>query len=292
MKRGLLPLNALRAFESTARLGKMGDAAEELGVTYSAISRQIRGLEKLLGVSLFDGPRNKLVPSENALKILPDLTKAFDRIEEVVNRLTSADKRPLIVSCLGTLTMRWLIPRLYDFQEKHPNIEVRITSDDGPVDFKRQQMDIAIRVGKNNWGDVNVIWLFDEYVGPVISPAIFPPEGLKKPNSLKGLPLLHTKTRPSAWSDWCKAVGITLQGEGKVYEHFYFMLEAATAGLGVAIAPEILVRDDLAAHRLTAPFGFLSSGQSYVALSPETGSADIRCFKKWLQSQVKPVYTI
>ena len=115
------------------RHGQMKLAAEELGVTYGAVSRQVRGLEEVLGVPLFEGPRNKLLPSQAALEMQPVLQDAFDSIEGAVSRLMHRDLRTLDVSCLGTFAMRWLIPRLFDFQERHPEIEVRMTADDGRV---------------------------------------------------------------------------------------------------------------------------------------------------------------
>lgn len=206
MKRGVLPLNALRAFESTARLGKMRDAADELGVTYGAISRQIRGLEKTLGIVLFDGPKNKLEPTEAALRLLPALTYGFDRIEQAVNKAMQEEDRIIDVSCLGTLSMRWLIPRLYDFHDKFPKIDIRLTTDDGPVNFAKQHFDVAIRVGNPNRSEHSFEKLFDDAVGPVLSPKIIPNSGIHQPSDLKNIPLLHTKTRKDAWANWCQMV--------------------------------------------------------------------------------------
>jgi DNA-binding transcriptional LysR family regulator len=227
--------------------------------------------------------------SENAARLLPDLTTAFDGIVEAVNRITHQEQRTIAVSCLGTLTMRWLIPCLFDFQKKFPNIEVRITSDDGPVNFERRRIDLAIRVGTNNWGKADVEPLFKDRVGPVLSPEIMPSGGLQEPQSLATLALLHTRTRPDAWADWCKSNGISFNCEGRMYEHFYFMLEATVAGLGVAIAPDVLVRDDLSANRLIAPLGFVFSGQQYVVLTRKESSKDVLIFKNWLLSQAKGI---
>ncbi len=294
MKRGALPLTALRAFEATARLGQMTLAAEELGVTHGAISRQIRTLEAVLGVPLFEGPRNHLVLTRAAMELRPDLTRAFDLIDAAVSRATASDRQVLDVSCLGTMSMRWLIPRLFDFHSTHPGIEVRLTTDDMPVDFRRQRLDVAIRVGPGPWRGARVTPLFAEYIGPVLSPKIAPPRATLA--ALAELTRLHTRTRMMAWSDWCAAAGARpspaldaaapatpSSTDGRTFEHFYFMLEAATAGLGVAIAPDILVRDDLAAGRLIAPFGFVASGWAYVALTPEVSDGRERAFIAWLE---------
>ena len=281
MKRGALPLNALRAFEATARLGRMTDAADALGVTYSAVSRQIRGLEAQLGVALFEGPRNRLKPSRAALALLDPLTEAFDGIEEAVNRVIQDRRSTIDVSCSGTLMMRWLIPRLLGFQRAHPEIEVRLTANDGPVEFHRQRLDAAIRVGRPPWELPSAITLFEEQVGPVARPDLV--RAVVGPADLTDLPRLHTRTRLSAWPDWSAAAGLSLPPGGQEYEHFYFMLEAATAGLGVAIAPRVLVQDDLDSGRLAAPFGFVDSGLAYVLLLPLDARPEARVFGTWLR---------
>lgn len=287
MRRGALPLNALRAFEATMRHGQMKRAAEELGVTYGAVSRQVRGLEDTLGVSLFDGPRNKLVPSRAALDLQPALQEAFDGIEAAVTRAMRRDRRTLDVSCLSTLAMRWLIPRLFDFQEKYPEIDVRMTADDGPVDFARQRLDVAIRVGAGPWGDADVADLFPDDVGPVLNPNLLHNVNSARWENLTEIPLLHTRTRLSAWRDWCRKNDLPLPNGGREFEHFYFLLEAATAGLGMAIAPEVLVQDDLRANRLLAPFDFQPSGQTYVALTPTRPTNDTVLFVDWLAENAR-----
>lgn len=283
MKRGALPLNALRAFEATMRQGQMGTAADELGVTHSAISRQVRLLEEALGVQLFEGPRNRLVPTAAARELQPVLKEAFGNIETVVSRLMQRERRVLDVSCLSTLAMRWLIPRLVDLQTRHPDIVLRLTADDGAVDFARHRFDLAIRVGRGPWGAAEVTELFPDMAGPVLSPKLAPIMGFSEAKVLWDLPTLHTKTRPSAWDEWCGQAGLRSPGLGREFEHFYFMLEAATAGLGVAIAPEVLVRDDLAAGRLIAPFGFAATGRTYVALKPQAPNRDAETVLAWLK---------
>jgi DNA-binding transcriptional LysR family regulator len=263
----------------------MKDAAEELGVTHGAISRQVRGLEDILGVILFEGPRNNLRLTEAALGLLPDLTYSFDRVEEAVNRVARQNDCVLDVSCLGTLSMRWLIPRLFSFQKQHPEIEVRLTSDDGPVDFSKEHIDVAIRVGNGSWSGIQFEPLFEDLVGPVFSPSILSADEITAKSDLQRLPFLHTKTRLTAWQDWCQKYGIELDTEGRVYEHFYFLLEATTAGLGAAIAPKVLVKDDVDASRLVAPFGFAPNGQTYFVLFRKSSRKQTLTFVAWLRQQ-------
>lgn len=287
MKRGTLPLTALRAFEATVRHGQMKLAANELGVTHSAISQQVRGLESVLKVRLFDGPRNKLVPTQTARDLQPALQTAFDGIERALDQILNPERRVLNVSCVSTFSMRWLIPRLFDFQDRHPDIEVRLTAGGGPADFTRQRHDLAIRVGTGPWADAQAITLFEDHVGPVLSPSLLNGGEVRSWDDVSSLPLLHHKARRSAWRDWCAAHETIVPGGGLEFERFYFLLEAATAGLGVAIAPEVLVNGDLKAGRLIAPFGFEPSGQVYVCLHPAQPKKDAVIFLEWLSDSAK-----
>jgi LysR family transcriptional regulator, glycine cleavage system transcriptional activator len=276
-------LNALRAFEAAGRLGRMTHAAEELHVTHSAISRQIRHLEGLLGAALFEGPRNALRLTQAGNTLLSGLTSAFEQIDHAVRAVADLEDGPLDVSCPGTFTMRWLIPRLYRFQAANPDIEVRLTASHRPVDFGRDNFDVAIRAGSPPWPDgAEVVALFPEQTGPVLA-TIFAVEGAEHFSSL---PVLHTRTRPRAWEDWLVRSGLAIKGGTRVdYEHFYFMLEAAGAALGVCVAPWPYVADDIRLGRLSAPFGFLDSGQHYVALRRARRHRKSSLFCDWLRRE-------
>jgi DNA-binding transcriptional LysR family regulator len=284
MKRRLPSLNALRAFEAAARLGRMTDAARELGVTHGAVSRQVRALEDVMGIKLFEGPKNSLVLTESGVLLLPELTASLDRIERAVLAISDIEAGALDVSCLGTFTMRWLIPRLHRFQSASPHVEVRLSADDQTVDFARQNFEVAIRVGDSGWPkDAIVVRLFEEAVGPVASSLLLRGRKINSPEDLAALPLLHTRTRRHAWPDWAARVGWDAGVlPGHEFEHFYFMLEAGVSGLGIAIAPWQLVTDDIAAGRLVAPFGFVPSGQAYVALRRRRRNKKAEAFVRWL----------
>jgi LysR family glycine cleavage system transcriptional activator len=287
--RKLPSLGALRAFEAAARLGRMTIAAEELSVTHGAISRQIKALEGQLGCKLLEGPKNRLVLTGAGKILLPVLTSAFEQIGRGVQEIAEIGAGVLDVSCVGTLTMRWLIPRLHRFRSQLPVPDVRLSADDGPVDFMRQSFDVAIRVGRDDWpGDAIVTPLFIEKVGPVMSPRLLAGAKHRDPDHLLRFPKLHTRTRAWAWSDWCtrsNKSGVAV--EGQYYEHFYFALEAATAGLGIAIAPWQLVVDDITAGRLIAPFGFIESNQTYVALRRDRRDKPAEAFVTWLAAEAE-----
>lgn len=283
MARKLPSLNALRAFEAAGRHGRMTTAADELNVTHSAVSRQVQHLEEVLGVALFEGPKNRLVLTDAGKTLLSGLVAAFDQMDVSVRSVADSQDGTLDVSCPGTFTMRWLIPRLYRFQADHPNIDVRLTASSKPVDFNRDGFDVAIRVGAAPWPDgAEVVPLFPEQTGPVISPAIAEAAA----TGFAGTPVLHTRTRLRAWGDWLARTGLPIHGGARVeYEHFYFMLEAASAGLGVCVAPWPYVTSDIAFGRLEAPYGFIESGQEYVALRRARRNRKSSLFCEWLQAE-------
>jgi LysR family glycine cleavage system transcriptional activator len=285
MRRALPPLNALRAFEAAARHGRMTAAAAELHVTHGAVSRHVRHLEALLGVRLFEGPKTGLTLTEAGLSLLPRLTAAFGEIEAAVRAVADRDEGPLDVSCTSTFAMRWLLPRLHRFNARHPAVAVRLAASEGLIDLARERFDVAIHVA--DAVDATAVVLLGEEVGPVMVPALARGARLAAPADLARIPLLHTSTRRRAWHDWCRDVGIPTLAGGSVFGHFYFMLEAATAGLGTAIAPWPLVIDDIAAGRLVAPFGFRPSGKSYVVLRRRRQDQKAEAFCGWLAEEAR-----
>src|SRR5258708_9457411 len=152
-KRSQLPLTALRAFEAFARLGKMSLAADELCVTHGAVSRQVRSLEAICGVKLTQGPRNALKLTDAGQQMARSLGRTFDELEETFRAVRAEGERELHISCVGTLAMRWLIPRLAGFHARHPQLSIRVTEAYGPVDFTREPFDAATRLAAKTPGD-------------------------------------------------------------------------------------------------------------------------------------------
>jgi LysR family glycine cleavage system transcriptional activator len=289
MKRRLPPLNALRAFEAAARLGRMTAAAEELSVTPGAISRQVRQLEQALGVPLFEGAKNKPQLTAAGASLWPALSAALDQMEAAVREVRSGEAGTLDVSCFSTFTVKWLIPRLYDFNALYPGTEIRLSAAEHAMDLDRDRYDLVITVAeRGSEASATLLPLFVERLGPVMAPALAAQADLRKPQDLAGLPLLHTKTRLDAWQVWCESrgAGFPVQG-GPVFEHYYFTLEAAVGGLGVCIAPWHLVMDDLRAGRLVAPLGFEESAYQYVARRRAGPHARLDNFCAWLEKQAR-----
>lgn len=289
-RRRLPPLKALPAFEEAARHLSFSAAARELNVTHGAVSRQMKSLETHLGVRLFRRLNRRVELTEAGAAFLPAARTALDVVEASAARLSAATRQgPLVVSCLPTLMMRWLIPRLYDFNARYPAIDVRLSASSAPVDFARADVDVAVRIGTGPWPDgIEAHAFMNEEIGPVCSPALAQRRKLRRPGDLAHHALLHTETRADAWADWLAQSGTANVDatKGQRFEHFYFLLEAAAAGLGVALAPRPLVVEDLKLGRLVAPFGFVKSGRRYCLLYPTERAdlAKVRIFRSWIGS--------
>ena len=295
-------LVALRCFEAAARLESFSRAADELHLTHGAISRAVRAVEQELGAPLFER-RNRRVFLNAAGRLLFDGVHAglaqMARAAEAVRRQVA--DRPLLLSCEPTLLMRWLIPRWGDFQARHPQYTVHLVAGGGTVEWGRG-IDLAIRRNDFDWGrNVHVQPLCAERMGPVCQPDRLEQFFASKADgSLElrgGAALLHSRTRPGAWADWWQTaslqrpmqVGQAQTAGALVLEHFYLSLQAAAAGLGVAIGPQLLVQDDIAAGRLVAPLGFVPDGSQYCLLAPQVWVAGSlqQLLADWIAQQMK-----
>lgn len=287
-KRRHLPLTALRAFEAFARHGKMSLAADELCVTHGAVSRQVRSLEQLVGARLTQGPRNNLKLTDAGERLSRALGATFDEIERAFLELRTSGDKEIHVSCVGTLAMKWLIPRLSHFHARHPELSVRVTEAYGPVDFTREPFDAAIRLGESEHIEGGVATPFlDNFHGPVLSPAL-QAAGVSLAE-IGALPRLHTRSHPQAWAEWAGHAHVLLpeSAEHREYEHIFYTLEAAKAGLGVGISPWIYVASDIAAGKLVAPVGFVQTPIRFHLVLPEASAKRkaLAAFRDWLTEE-------
>ncbi|MET9950656.1 LysR family transcriptional regulator [Streptomyces sp. NPDC006339] len=291
----LPPLTTLLPFEAAVRHASMTAAARELHVTHGAVSRQVRNLEKALGTSLFERGARSLRPTPQARRLAAAVREALDLIETAAEEVSGRGPGggPLALSCEPTLLMRWLIPRLPDLAARHPDLTVHLSAGGGPPDFARDTVDAALR--RDDFPaprGVSRVPLFEEWIGPVCRPELA--ERLAAGDE-EGVILLHTGTRPSAWDDWRRLTGHVLPSSGtaapaagrQTFEHFYLALQAAVAGVGVAVGPYALVHDDLVGGRLAAPYGFVADGTGYGLLSPRPPERDARiaALLTWLREQ-------
>ncbi|MGW6568193.1 LysR substrate-binding domain-containing protein [Streptomyces sp. NPDC054975] len=284
----LPPLNTLLPFEATVRHASMTRAAQELHVTHGAVSRQIQNLEKSLGVTLFERGTRALGPTPQARRLAAAVRDALDQVDTAAREVSGRERGgPLALSCEPTLLMRWLIPRLPDLATEVPGLTVHLSAGGGPVAFDRDPVDVALR--RDDFpvpADVTRSPLFLERIGPVCSPDVA--ERLTAGSGVAGVTILHTSTRPRAWADWQRITRRRVDPTGEqTFEHFYLALQAAVAGVGMAIGPYALVHDDLMSGQLVAPFGLVEDGTGYHLLSPRPPARDerIAALLAWLRAQ-------
>lgn len=285
-RRTLPPLGALRAFEAFARLGQMTLAADELCVTHGAVSRQIRSLERDTGLRLTEGPRHKLKLTDAGQRLAATLSTNFASLERCFVELKSAADHELRLSCVGTFAMRWLIPRLPGFHVRHPDVRVKVTESFAPVDFGRQPFDAAIRLAEHvpSHGVSATVFL-DNFHGPVVAPALM--DGEPALAALGRLPRLHPRSHTQAWPEWEMHTGVRLPPapEDREFEHLFYMLEAAAAGLGVGLSPWLYVAADVDSGRLAAPLGFVRTPARFHFILPADAKPAASAFGAWLAQE-------
>ncbi|PON15237.1 hypothetical protein C2W62_24930 [Candidatus Entotheonella serta] len=193
-------LMALRAFEAAARHTSFSRAAGELCVTHGAVSHHVKGLEDNFGFPLFRRLHRRVVLTEAGEALFEKVRTAFDLLELGTEQVVAAyTNRPLVVSCIATFSMRWLMPRLSQFHALHPDIELRLSAPDSPLEWPREDIDVAIRVGRGEWPEeVEAVSFLAEAIGPVCSPSLLEQCALEHPHQLRQHTLLHTETRLSA----------------------------------------------------------------------------------------------
>lgn len=281
-------LNGLRAFETVARHMSFTKAAEELNVTQTAVSHQIRRLEAELGVPLFLRLNDGLALSEDGQAYLPGIRAAFHELRYSTEQLLeSRDKSVLTISTLVSFASKWLLPRLPSFQQAFPAIDVRISASTERVDFRKDAIDAAIRYGRGDWKGLRADFLMSDEVFPVCSPALA--QTLRAPADLANHTLLQVSgVTAGDWGAWLRAAGQPLQlaeGPRMTFDLAMMAVQAAVDGQGVCIGRSTYVEDDLRAGRLVAPFGLrLKDELGFYLVTPhETAeSKKIVAFRTWL----------
>jgi LysR family glycine cleavage system transcriptional activator len=276
-----------------ARLASFRRAAEELAVTKSAVSHQIQTLEGYLGVRLLNRSTRGISLTAAGEALLPEVQSALDRLAGVVADLRHRSRaEPLTISLLPTFAVRWLIPRLGDFRERHPGIEVRLDASLEAADFASSGVDVAIRYGRGDWPGLHCERLIVESLTPVCSRALlrgrFP---LRRPCDLARHVLLHNSAHPDDWPLWLKTAGVDGidLGRGPRFAYSELLLKAAAEGLGVALARRHLIDRDLADGTLIAPFDIVcETGYSYWLVWPRKRHTDRRVasFRQWILGQL------
>ena len=299
MKRRLPSLNALRAFEAVARHLSMTKAAEELNVTPAAVSRQVKTLEDYLGVTLFRRANKALFLTDAGQACLPALTRGFDLLAAAIRDLGVYDaRRPLTVSVTPSFGAQWLVPRLDRFRALHPTFDVRIDASTRLVDFRHDDVDLAVRYGPGGRPGLRAVRLMSEEIFPMCSPEARRGGGLAR--------LAGAAARPHPAARGQRAARRGMAGLGDLAHHRggggggrtagprftqpSMALQAARDGLGIALCGSVLAADDLRAGRLVQPFDLsFPVNFAYHVICPES-TADrprVVAFRDWLLREAR-----
>ena len=292
-RRLLPPMSALHCFAAAARHGNFSAAGKEVGLTQSAVSRQIAHLESWLQMTLFERRGRRVVLSAEGSDYAEAITPALERIRRATAR--ALERRPeqeLSISTLPSFGMRWLAPRLPGLTERHPDLIVNFLARSDEFDFADESFDAAIHFGLPDWPHVKHDLLFREAAIPIASPRLLADHAVKTPADLARLPLLVQSSRRNAWSQWFTQAGVAVPAPaiGPSFEHFLMLAQAAAAGAGVALIPSFLIEPELRSGALVCPFDLPISGeQAYYLVYPPDRLANpmFRHFRDWIVREAR-----
>jgi DNA-binding transcriptional LysR family regulator len=285
----LPPLQALQAFEAAARHQSYSRAAEELALTHGAISHQISALEDRVGTKLFRRERNRMLLTDSGRLLLANVRQGLMLLERAFGTRLPAERRvSLTLSTLPSLARCWLVPRLADFQQQHPDVDLLVDPSGALVDLEHDGVDLAIRYGGGSWPGVQQVLLMSDELFPVCSPRYRDGRLPQTPAELADCHLLHNPWQP--WEPWLHAAGLALRetARGVSYTDSALMLDAAAAGQGVVLARRALAGRDLAAGRLVRLFDIaVTDPNRYFLLwrHDHPQLADVLRLRDWLLAQ-------
>lgn len=288
-RRYLPSISALLAFEAVARLGSATQAAAELSLTQSAVSRQLKLLEEQMGVALLIREGRGLVLTPKGAAYVREVRSILQRLAQAaVSVQTGTGGGPLNLAILPAFGMHWLAPRLRDFARKHPEVTVNLSTRLAPFDFRLSGFDAAIHFGREDWPEVNYLPLLPETVVPVCAPSLIPAP-LTRARDILQYDLLHLDTRPRGWARWLRALGEEREPPpGMVFDQFSTMAQAAIHGLGIALLPTFSAEPYLADGQLVLASEQTSQSiGSYYLVWPQDRPEPpaLASFRSWLQGQ-------
>jgi len=290
MVRPSLPLNALRAFEASARHLSFTRAAVELCVTQAAVSHQVKSLENQLKVALFKRlPRGLMLTAEGE-SLLPVLCESFDRIALALGRFDGGHYREVLtVGAVGTFAVGWLLPRLADFRDSHPFIDLRLSTNNNRVDVAAEGLDFAIRFGLGAWHGVEAMRLLEAPLSALCTAQIA--QQLQSPADVLTQTLLRSY-RTDEWPEWFQSAGLpanSLVAHSVVFDSSLAMMEAARQGVGVALAPPMMFSRQLDAGDIRQPFdiGIVTGSYWLTRLHSRSETPAMLAFRSWLSEQLE-----
>jgi LysR family glycine cleavage system transcriptional activator len=283
-----LPLNALRAFEQVAAHLSFTDAAQALGVTTAAVSSHIKSLEEFLETPLFIRHSRAVRLTPQGARLLPGVQRAMSELSRAVDQLRQDRTSGLLnITLLGSFLQKWLLPRLGDFYQKHPEVDLRFNASRELIDFMSTDFHAAVRYGRGEWPQTQSEKMLDDWVFPVASPELVARLGaIETLGHFSKYPLLHSSSEP--WVEWMRRVGgdTTRLERGPVLDDSASILTAAEQGHGLALARWSLVAGDLAAGRLVRPSAqSVRQQHSYFFVAPPQNFdlPKVRRFRDWLR---------
>ncbi len=296
--RRLPSLLALRAFEAVSRNGSMKQAAEELSVTPGAVSQLVKKLEDQLDCELLIRINRGFELTEAGIHLKTGLSDSFNRMREAVDSIMPISQtNTLIVACAPSFAAKWLVPRLWQFLEMHPDIDIRISSSFSKLDYSSKQIDIGVRLTRDTDSTMERLVLGEESLMVLASPEFIERQKIREPKDILRVPILSedvsaTPIDPPTWADWFKQVGLPPKSANRGVnfgEYAEQALDAAIAGAGVVLGHKVLASKDIEQGRLVCPFGpELSSGFNYqIVCRPEIKHSDSAiAFRQWLQKEL------
>ncbi len=287
----LPPLSSMRLFEAAGRHLSFKAAAEDLNITPSAISHGVQALEEWLGVELFVRGNRSLTLTEAGAAYLPNVQAALEMLARASEGVPG--RKPtgrLAVSIAPTFGMRWLLPRLQRFNERHPGIEVTLDTSHRRVEFSRDGIDIAIRMGAGEWPGLHSTCLVREKLVPVCAPRLA--ARIRTAADLHDATLLHVTRASEDWTSWGALAGVDVAGtaRGLRFDTIQMALEAAANGLGVALGRLPLIEQDLEAKRLVQVLGpprFCSTGYWLVMQRETLLRPEVNAFRNWINGELR-----
>lgn len=288
------PLNALRTFESAARLESFSSAADELHVTHGAVSKQIKQLEDWLGVRLFERAGGRVKLTDTGWRYLVQVQDGLDLIANATSQLLQPDRqRRLSINSTPTFALFWLIPRLAEFRQQHPDIELHLVTSDRDISRLESNFDIAIRRGPGDWPGHIAKPFMKECEQPLCSPSLLLNHPVQQPSDLAAHTLLYADTKPTAWQRWFTLAGVPELKPASTlhFERFSLALQAAIEGLGVVLGPLPMAQQALDQGKLVAPLGSpVVPVRDYCWIAPRAALDDpaIKAFCRWLEHAANP----
>ncbi|NTZ73426.1 LysR family transcriptional regulator [Pseudomonas protegens] len=291
MRRKIPSTTALISFEAAARHESFTKAAQELSLTQGAVCRQIASLEEFLGLELFRRSRRGVKLTEAGLSYSRRVATQLDAVErDTLSVMGQQGANVIELAVVPTFGTQWLLPRLKDFQQQHPEVTVNLTNRTRPFLFADTPFDAAIYFGDADWSGTQSHRLMGENPMPVCSPAMLGKQQELSAKAIAELPLLQQTTRPYAWRQWFNSQQLNIPRDmtGPRYELFSMLAQAAMHDMGIALIPPFLIQRELAEKRLViANPQALSSIKAYYLMIPErkVESASLRAFRDWLVNQ-------